>query len=235
MPRIMAGTLTHRRQWTQSSIACYTIGWYSHAHRRRLRDRCPDARPRRPRSPAGEFSRISVARRRAPAALDRPGELSRDRRIDRRLEERRASRRRMARPAEVDPDRQGERDGHAALHCPDTLEELMRHALCVTVVLAAAAAQAQPPFTLTEVMIPVRDGVHLQTAILTPVNQSGPLPILFRRTPYGVPSKAPDQMPASFKELAADGYIFVIQNLRGRFKSEGTFALSSQVNLKDST
>jgi putative CocE/NonD family hydrolase len=110
----------------------------------------------------------------------------------------------------------------------------MRHALCVTVVLAAAAAQAQPPFTLTEVMVPVRDGVHLQTAILTPVNQSGPLPILFRRTPYGVPSKAPDQMPANLKELAADGYIFVIQNLRGRFKSEGTFALSSQVNLKDS-
>jgi uncharacterized protein len=111
----------------------------------------------------------------------------------------------------------------------------MRHALCMTVVLAAAVAEAQPPFTLTEVMIPVRDGVHLQTAILTPVNQSGPLPILFRRTPYGVPSKAPDQMPASLKELAADGYIFVIQNLRGRFKSEGTFALSSQVNLADST
>jgi putative CocE/NonD family hydrolase len=108
----------------------------------------------------------------------------------------------------------------------------MRSALCGMLVLAAAA-QAQPPFTLTEVMVPVRDGVHLQTAILTPVNQRGPLPILFRRTPYGVPDQAPDHMPPNLKELEQDGYIIVIQNLRGRFKSEGTFALSSQVNLAD--
>jgi putative CocE/NonD family hydrolase len=96
-----------------------------------------------------------------------------------------------------------------------------------------AAASAPAIFTWKEVMVPVRDGVHLQTVILTPVNASKPLPILFRRTPYGVPEKAPEQMPASFKELAQDGYIFVIQNLRGRFKSEGYFALSSQVNLTD--
>ena len=82
-------------------------------------------------------------------------------------------------------------------------------------------------------MIPVRDGVHLQTAILTPVGVTKPLPILFRRTPYGVPEKTPAQMPASFKELAQDGYIFVIQNLRGRFKSEGFFKLSSWVDLND--
>lgn len=89
------------------------------------------------------------------------------------------------------------------------------------------------PFTLREVMIPVRDGVHLQTAILTPVDQQGPLPILLRRTPYGVPEKPPEQMPASLKELAQDGYIFVIQNLRGRFQSEGVFNLSSWVDLSD--
>jgi uncharacterized protein len=92
---------------------------------------------------------------------------------------------------------------------------------------------AKPIFTLQEVMIPVRDGIHLQTVILTPVDQNGPLPILFRRTPYGVPAKAPEQMPDSWKELAKDGYIFVIQNLRGRFKSEGVFNLSSWVDLKD--
>jgi putative CocE/NonD family hydrolase len=82
-------------------------------------------------------------------------------------------------------------------------------------------------------MIPVRDGVHLQTAILTPIDQKGPLPILFRRTPYGVPEQVPEQMPSSLKEFAQDGYIFVIQNLRGRFKSEGVFNLSSWVDLKD--
>jgi putative CocE/NonD family hydrolase len=88
-------------------------------------------------------------------------------------------------------------------------------------------------FNYQEVMVPVRDGVRLQTVILTPANASEPLPILFRRTPYGVPQKAPDEMPASWKELAADGYIFVIQNLRGRFKSEGYFKLSSRVDLND--
>ena len=58
---------------------------------------------------------------------------------------------------------------------------------------------------------------------------TGPLPILFRRTPYGVPSAAPTTHAAEPEGAGADGYIFVIQNLRGRFKSEGTFKLSSQV------
>jgi len=104
----------------------------------------------------------------------------------------------------------------------------------------SAAAQQSPPqppakplFKLQEVMIPVRDGVHLETAILIPIDQQGPLPILFRRTPYGVPEKPPEQIPSSLKELAKDGYIFVFQNLRGRFKSEGVFNLSSWVDLND--
>ena len=97
----------------------------------------------------------------------------------------------------------------------------------------AQAPAAQAIFQYQEVMVPVRDGVHLQTVILTPTNATKPLPILFRRTPYGVPEKAPQQMPSSMKELAQDGYIFVVQNLRGRFKSEGDFKLSSQVDLKD--
>jgi putative CocE/NonD family hydrolase len=107
--------------------------------------------------------------------------------------------------------------------------------------LISAAAQtpqqpapaSKPLFTFQEVMIPVRDGIHLQTVILTPVDQQGPLPILFRRTPYGVADKAPTELSASLKELSKDGYIFVVQNLRGRFKSEGVFKLSSQVDLND--
>jgi hypothetical protein len=105
--------------------------------------------------------------------------------------------------------------------------------------ITTVAQQTSPPptpkplFKLQEAMIPVRDGVHLQTAILTPIDQQAPLPILFRRTPYGVPEKPPEQMPSSLKEFAQDGYIFVIQNLRGRFKSEGVFNLSSWVDLTD--
>ncbi len=79
----------------------------------------------------------------------------------------------------------------------------------------------------------MRDGIHLQTMILTPANQSGPLPILLKRTPYGVPAAAPTSIGAALKELMADGYILVQQNLRGRFKSEGVFKLCSQVNLAD--
>jgi len=99
-------------------------------------------------------------------------------------------------------------------------------AICASVARAQqTAAPAPSPFTFQEVMIPVRDGAHLQTVILTPTDKKGPLPILFQRTPYGVPSGAPPGIPTSFKELVQDGYIFVFQNLRGRFKSEGTFRI----------
>jgi putative CocE/NonD family hydrolase len=112
-------------------------------------------------------------------------------------------------------------------------------AACLVTAAVSFAQQgepAQPPkplFTYQQVMIPVRDGVHLQTVIMAPADQSEPLPILFRRTPYGVPDKAYEKMPQNLVELMRDGYILVIQNLRGRFKSEGTFILSSWVDLKD--
>ncbi len=47
------------------------------------------------------------------------------------------------------------------------------------------------------------------------------------------PTRRHDGMPPNLKELAKDGYIFVLQNIRGRFKSEGVFTLSSQVDLTD--
>ena len=94
-------------------------------------------------------------------------------------------------------------------------------------------AQPDPTFTYQQVMIPVRDGVRLQTVILAPKNATGALPILFRRTPYGVPTSADNVAGGSLQALARDGYIFVIQNLRGRFQSEGTFELSSKANLRD--
>jgi len=118
-----------------------------------------------------------------------------------------------------------------------------RIAAVILTLLAAPAALAQttpPPaaapttaapdphalYSHSEVMVPMRDGVRLQTVIMVPKNARGPLPILLRRTPYGVPAKAPADMPDSLSALAADGYILVVQNLRGRFKSEGTFTLA---------
>jgi putative CocE/NonD family hydrolase len=96
---------------------------------------------------------------------------------------------------------------------------------------AGAKPGPRPLYTYREEMVPVRDGVHLQTVIMVPLDARGPLPILLRRTPYGVPEKPYTEIPESLVELAADGYILVVQNLRGRFKSEGTFSLSDDIKL----
>ena len=97
----------------------------------------------------------------------------------------------------------------------------------------AAAAPAQSPFTFEEVMVPMRDGAKMQTIIMHPRDQKGPLPILFSRTPYGVPDRAPTRMPLGWAALAKDGYIFVYQSMRGRFGSDGVFTLSTAVHPGD--
>ncbi|PAX07231.1 CocE/NonD family hydrolase [Sphingomonas lenta] len=94
---------------------------------------------------------------------------------------------------------------------------------------APAQAAAESPFTVTEVMIPMRDGAKLHTVITAPRNATGPLPVLFSRTPYGVRTDAPPTVPRSWAALAKDGYIFVNQSMRGRFKSDGVFTLSTAV------
>lgn len=94
--------------------------------------------------------------------------------------------------------------------------------------LACVSAFAQKPevFNRQEVMIPMRDGVKLQTAIFVPKDAKEPLPFLITRTPYGVPEDEKGLVQSGrFDELIADGYIFVFQNLRGRFKSEGQFVM----------
>ncbi|MDB4912440.1 MAG: X-Pro dipeptidyl-peptidase, partial [Gemmatimonadetes bacterium] len=118
----------------------------------------------------------------------------------------------------------------------DSDMRLRPHIAAIVFGMALQSAAAQSPvFTLEEVMIPMRDGARLQTAVMRQVGRSEPLPILLRRTPYGVPQSSPTSMPAAQKELAEDGYIWVVQNLRGRFKSEGTFLLSSQVDLTNAS
>jgi putative CocE/NonD family hydrolase len=79
-----------------------------------------------------------------------------------------------------------------------------------------------------EVMIPMRDGVKLHTLILSPKTIVEPLPIIMSRTPYGIAGSA-RRLGGSYKELADDGYIFVFQDIRGRFGSEGTFVMQRPV------
>jgi putative CocE/NonD family hydrolase len=107
--------------------------------------------------------------------------------------------------------------------------------LVIAVALSAAypgAAQQQPPdysklFDKSEVMIPVRDGVRLHTEVYSPKNITEPLPILFERTPYGISNKDTgfSQKLSRYVDLMPDGYIFVFQDIRGRYGSEGKFVM----------
>lgn len=91
-----------------------------------------------------------------------------------------------------------------------------------------ATAQNFTVYKKTTAMIPMRDGVKLFTSIYAPVNMSGQLPVIMERTPYGSPEI--DTINFSdipyFAEMAKDGYIFVLQDIRGKFKSEGQMEMN---------
>lgn len=78
----------------------------------------------------------------------------------------------------------------------------------------------------SEAMIPMRDGVKLHVVVLKPSDIATPLPFLMQRTPYGCDGT--DRRSFSFgrPDLARDGYIYVCADIRGRYKSEGTFVMS---------
>jgi hypothetical protein len=76
-----------------------------------------------------------------------------------------------------------------------------------------------------EVMIPMRDGVKLFTVIYTPKDQKEKLPFLMLRTPYGVKHYPSPERQGYIKDMAEEGYIFVFQDIRGRYLSEGTFKM----------
>ena len=106
-------------------------------------------------------------------------------------------------------------------------------ALCVAP-QHARAARAQSSlldvsqlFTKMDVMIPMRDGVRLHTEIYVPKNASGPLPFLITRTPYGTndDAKGYSRIFNIYQEMIPEGYIFVMQDIRGRYKSEGKFVM----------
>ncbi len=81
------------------------------------------------------------------------------------------------------------------------------------------------PYTRQEVMIPMRDGIRLHAIILRPKDTKDPLPFLMMRTPYGVDDVTSDSIVGYSPDLAQSGYIFVMEDIRGRYKSEGTFVM----------
>jgi uncharacterized protein len=127
----------------------------------------------------------------------------------------------------------------------EKLEDSMNHlrpgttcaaALAMIAVAAAAMAQprqAPPPtfdvkanYTKYEARIPMRDGRRLFTSIYVPKDTSRTYPFLMTRTPYTVSPYGEDNYrprlgPSETFDRA--GYIFVFQDVRGRYMSEGTF------------
>lgn len=79
-----------------------------------------------------------------------------------------------------------------------------------------------------EAMVRARDGVHLYTEIFRPLDRREKLPILLTRTPYNASvtfTAFTNQLNGVLKELAAEGFIFARQDVRGKFKSEGAFTM----------
>jgi len=115
---------------------------------------------------------------------------------------------------------------------------MYRRALCVVTLLMAlnAAAQSRPEtpapydvrahYTKYEYSIPMRDGVKLFTSIYVPKDTSKAYPFLMDRTPYSVSPYGVDNYRTSIgpsESFEKSGYIFVYQDVRGRWMSEGKF------------
>lgn len=104
-------------------------------------------------------------------------------------------------------------------------------ALLLAGLLTAAAAFARQPvdelYDKAEYRIAMRDSVKLYTAVYTPKTDAK-APILIFRTPYGCAPYGPGEFPRGFgsgymRSYIDRGYIVVMQDVRGRFMSEGDF------------
>ncbi len=105
--------------------------------------------------------------------------------------------------------------------------------VCYGACLPAVGAIAPPrAYVRQDAMIPMRDGVKLYAVIFRPADSetSGePLPFLIQRTPYGVKGYTAEGIGKSKPELAASGYIFVSEDIRGRYDSEGQFVMNRPI------
>ena len=77
----------------------------------------------------------------------------------------------------------------------------------------------------------MRDGVRLHAVILRPahIEPGESLPFLLARTPYGVDDFDSESVNHDKPELAASGYIFVYEDIRGRYGSEGSFVMNRPI------
>jgi putative CocE/NonD family hydrolase len=110
----------------------------------------------------------------------------------------------------------------------------MKNLLVVVIVFmsyAFAKAQSsstyvQDNYTKTAQYIPMRDGTRLYTVIYAPKDQTSDYPIMMQRTCYSVAPYGENEFKSAVgpnEYMMRDGYIFVYQDVRGRWMSEGEF------------
>jgi putative CocE/NonD family hydrolase len=105
---------------------------------------------------------------------------------------------------------------------------MCRIALLLLVLTPPLAAQGvdyiREHYTKYEYLIPMRDGIRLFTSVYVPKDDSKTYPIMLNRTPYSVGPYGEDQYRAALgpsEKFARDGFIFAMQDVRGRYQSEG--------------
>jgi uncharacterized protein len=102
-----------------------------------------------------------------------------------------------------------------------------------------AESDVKEHYTKYEYRIPMRDGVHLFTSLYVPKDSSRSYPFLIDRTPYSVGPYGVDQYRTRLgpsPDFDKAGYIFVFQDVRGRYMSEGQFVeMRPHIDNKKST
>jgi putative CocE/NonD family hydrolase len=99
---------------------------------------------------------------------------------------------------------------------------------------SSAGAQATPvsdSYARSDVMTPMRDGVKLHSQVWIPKAAHGPLPFILSRWPYGWEGSSAF-LDGAYRALAEEQYIFVFQDIRGRYQSEGQFIMIRPVRDK---
>ena len=101
--------------------------------------------------------------------------------------------------------------------------------------IVAHEFKTQDHYVKAEQMVAMRDGVRLFTIIYRPKEEQQEYPIMLFRTPYSVAPYGPDEYRKSLGPsplFAEDRYIFVYQDVRGKFRSEGEFEVMKPVKPK---
>ena len=102
--------------------------------------------------------------------------------------------------------------------------------LLILLLLAAPVAAQQAPladrYEKSEFQVTMRDGTKLFTAVYSPRDKSRTYPIMINRTCYSCSPYGTEQYPGRIgpsSSMESEGYIFVKQDVRGRWMSEGKF------------